>query len=288
MLSSKWHCNQLNKNTTSVHVTSIFSYLVTRSIELSIDAIWSCWFSPPVAAPIGDQNKEEECQNSRRHSNVEPEAVHCNQYHVWHNFKMLVMSSYRNHLAENPLCDEEWHLLGCYAMWSCKNRRFGRTWRLLHQGDKNQWTRNNASCNYQPTRYEEIPSTWMLVTASVIPSSPILVTLMKEALSSSVTSVITRPTRRNIPEDAILHSHYRENLKSSIMWCSVPFWFLILHSMLRLLVTANTVPSSPIPVTSFTEETRSPETSVLTWEAWHHISEDCILQISRYYESSIF
>jgi hypothetical protein len=25
---------------------------------------------------------------------------------------------------------------------SCKNRRFGGTWRLLHQGDKNQWTTN--------------------------------------------------------------------------------------------------------------------------------------------------
>jgi hypothetical protein len=34
----------------------------------------------------------------------------------------------------------------------------------------------------------------LLVTASVVPSSPILVTLMKEALSSSETSVLTRAT----------------------------------------------------------------------------------------------
>jgi hypothetical protein len=54
------------------------------------------------------------------------------------------------------------------------------------------------------------------VRASVVPNSPILLTLMKEALSSSQTLALTRATRHNNPEDGIFHSHSHENLKSYI------------------------------------------------------------------------
>jgi hypothetical protein len=54
----------------------------------------------------------------------------------------------------------------------------------------------------------------LLVTANVVPSSLILVILMMEAINSSETLVLTRVTRRHIPEDDILHSHSSEKLKS--------------------------------------------------------------------------
>jgi hypothetical protein len=56
----------------------------------------------------------------------------------------------------------------------------------------------------------------LLVRANAVPSSPHLVTLITESLNSTVISLLIRSTRHNIPEDGILHSHRRENLKSYI------------------------------------------------------------------------
>jgi hypothetical protein len=56
----------------------------------------------------------------------------------------------------------------------------------------------------------------LLVTANIVPSTLIRVTVMMEAISSSDTSVLTRATRRHIPEDGIIHSHCRKNLRSYI------------------------------------------------------------------------
>jgi hypothetical protein len=68
--------------------------------------------------------------------------------------------------------------------------------------------------------------------ANVVPSSLIRVIVMMEALHSSETSVLTRATRRNIPEDAILHSYRHENSKSYITKKPMMFSPILSRSML--------------------------------------------------------
>jgi hypothetical protein len=53
-----------------------------------------------------------------------------------------------------------------------------------------------------------------MVSSGMLRHVALVRTDISEELSASKTSVLTRATRRNIPEDTILHSHRRENLKS--------------------------------------------------------------------------
>jgi hypothetical protein len=75
-------------------------------------------------------------------------------------------------------------------------------------------------------------------TANFAPSSPILITLKMVALHSFETSVLTKGTWRNIPEDGILHSHRLENLKSytiNLMFSEVKILAMTVYHLRNLM-----------------------------------------------------
>jgi hypothetical protein len=61
---------------------------------------------------------------------------------------------------------------------------------------------------------EELSASFIRVTGIGELGTTLAVTSNHRTLRSSETSVITRATRRNIPEYTILHSHRRESIKS--------------------------------------------------------------------------
>jgi hypothetical protein len=105
-----------------------------------------------------------------------------------------------------------WNVTPC---GSCKNRRFGGTWRLIMEALRSSKT----SVITRATR-RKIPEDGIL---QVVSSSSILVTLMMEAIRSCETSVRTRATRCNIPEEGILHSHRRIIRQIITSFCFVTF-----------------------------------------------------------------
>jgi hypothetical protein len=102
----------------------------------------------------------------------------------------------------------------CGAIGGMSGRGNGTTpwpklYRICHLSEKCQLVHvEDVECSAQriPTAVNLLRNSVrrLLVTAYVVPSSPILVTLMMKVLSSSETSVLTRATLRKIPEDTIL------------------------------------------------------------------------------------
>jgi hypothetical protein len=91
---------------------------------------------------------------------------------------------------------------------SCKKQRFSGMYHLHHQCDKKRraWSTLQAHSVLQ-----------LLVTANVVPGSPILVTFITEALRSSETSLLTRATWHNTPEDGILRKLLVDIIKTDVV-----------------------------------------------------------------------
>jgi hypothetical protein len=107
---------------------------------------------------------------------------------------------------------KECHLLGCYCSVALVRTDVSEEpstsiLRVIRISELGTTLATDARC-------KEIQSASVASYGYVVLSSPILVTLMMEEIRSSETSILTRSTWRNIPEDGILYSYRCENLKS--------------------------------------------------------------------------
>jgi hypothetical protein len=79
----------------------------------------------------------------------------------------------------------------------------------------------------------------LVVTAIIVPSSLILVTLMMEAIRSPVKSVLTRVTRRHIPEDGSLYYYYYYYYYYSccnFLNYNSDYYYVIITNLIQLII----------------------------------------------------